>query len=689
MTIHRPSLIALFLLSLPLTGQLKAQAVVHVSSYGAIPDDGVDDILAIRAAIAALPTSGSILRFDPGTYDIKPLTTLGAPAGLGGPGGNDPIATVIFPISGKSGLTIEGNGAILLCHEFDETRGFFVNYYDLFGIANSSFVTVQDLTVNMSRLPFSIGTCTGVTYIPTNLRLNRILVVMNPGFRNLPNALGMRIHAMTSRRGGAPAGQIFYNLQQWTPAPPVPPADFSVAWQNGGTILRIQGNWPITLPPLRSLSSYPGYVMSSNLPGGSIPDPLAQGRLKVGDEVIFAHAYRFYNAFDFQNCSNSLVSNLTVYSWPGKALRMLQDQDTVIDGLQVLPDPQLGYGVSTTGEAMVLRNCRGSLQVVDCKLEGMLHDGVNVYTDLLRKAPAQPGAPTTIDVENAIQGRFFQSGHVFEFYDASMIPLGTGSLSATSTNILPPPLPALHRLVFTSLPVPKTSIAYVCSLDESPFTDVSGLEVSNNFGVGLLVRRDANVLNGLFDHVSGSALEIGPSILIHQLGTFPAGQIPALGSHLTGPGGKNVLVDFSEFSFCNRGAGLRPYSEGTINIQTAIYTEATTTVVTRTSGIFGSVTGVTLRQLNMSGSGGATIAMRSANAVTIEDSSFGPCGDLGFLLPANLPFGAGRFAGDSLIFSHNAGDVLIQGNSASGFLNPDRTWAPMYGFYSKMGNSGF
>jgi len=44
----------------------------------------------------------------------------------------------------------------------------------------------------------------------------------------------------------------------------------------------------------------------------------------------------------------------------------------------------------------------------------------------------------------------------------------------------------------------------------------------------------------------------------------------------------------------------------------------------------------------------------------------------------------------SLISSQNAGNVLIQNHQGSGpFLNPDRTWAPMYGFYSKVRNNGF
>jgi len=101
----------------------------------------------------------------------------------------------------------------------------------------------------------------------------------------------------------------------------------------------------------------------------------------------------------------------------------------------------------------------------------------------------------------------------------------------------------------------------------------------------------------------------------------------------------------------------------------------------------GSFLRVTLSALDIQGTGGATIVNRSVDTVTIDNCILGPCNDLGFLLP-NLPLGAGRYAGESLMFSHNAGTVLIQNNQGSGFLNPDRTWAPIYG-YSKVGNVEF
>ncbi len=48
-------------------------AVVGVTAYGALPDDGKDDTAAIRKAAAALPAGGE-LKFAPGVYSVSSLT---------------------------------------------------------------------------------------------------------------------------------------------------------------------------------------------------------------------------------------------------------------------------------------------------------------------------------------------------------------------------------------------------------------------------------------------------------------------------------------------------------------------------------------------------------------------------------------------------------------------------------------
>ncbi|MFC7619151.1 glycosyl hydrolase family 28-related protein [Microlunatus sp. GCM10028923] len=67
---------------------------VHVRDFGARPDDDTDDTEAIRAAIAAASATGrpTVVRFDAGTYRLRPDTERGAS----------------LPITGAAGLTLAG-----------------------------------------------------------------------------------------------------------------------------------------------------------------------------------------------------------------------------------------------------------------------------------------------------------------------------------------------------------------------------------------------------------------------------------------------------------------------------------------------------------------------------------------------------------------------------------------------------
>ena len=66
-----------------------AAAVIDVTTYGAIPDDSVDDSLAIRKAIDAAPANSTIY-FPRGTYLLAGVT-----------------------INGRTGLTLSGDGSTL------------------------------------------------------------------------------------------------------------------------------------------------------------------------------------------------------------------------------------------------------------------------------------------------------------------------------------------------------------------------------------------------------------------------------------------------------------------------------------------------------------------------------------------------------------------------------------------------
>jgi hypothetical protein len=126
---------SLFLLLLILMYSLASANIIHVSDYGAVANDDIDDTEDIQAALAACSTSGATLNFSAGTYLVQ------------GSGTGNPI----FVMDGYHNLAIDGNGAILSCENWDI----------VFYAQNSSQISVSDITIHWERdLPFSYGTIT-------------------------------------------------------------------------------------------------------------------------------------------------------------------------------------------------------------------------------------------------------------------------------------------------------------------------------------------------------------------------------------------------------------------------------------------------------------------------------------------------------------------------------------------------
>ncbi|MEZ5987992.1 MAG: hypothetical protein R3F30_02470 [Planctomycetota bacterium] len=648
---------------------VRAQAVIQVSSYGAVVNDGQNDLQAIRAAIDDLPASDAILRFEIGTYDLypreEPPTGLGTPT----PAGVFPVKTM-FGLVSKARITVDGQGAVLMCHDFLPDQPINSSYYNLFACTDCTDIEIRDLTVNMSRLPYTIGTCTQIAGDPvvTNVANRYFRIDIDPSFFATGSLQNMTMHTLLNWRSGHPNGQNFYYVQQ-QPAKTFG-SDFYVGQITSGTIHDIKGRFPIgpgTFP------NDPGWVMMNELkaPGAIGPDD--HGRLQLGDQVVIAHQSSYYIAFMFVDCTRSFLTSLTVHTWPGMAVNLLRDRDVVIDGLQVLPDPARPWPVTTTADAIHVANTAGTLQVHDCHLEGMLDDGFNSYVNALPVTAIvySNGVPTV----NAVP-RFplwiFDPGSTWEFYDQDMIPLGTRPLvlSQNVTN------PSTHLLTFASVPI--GNIAYVCNLSHFPdTTEIVGTTVARNRGMGLILRRNTHVDQCLFEWITGSGIVVSPSIGLWD----------------EGPGGSNVLVEGSLLQYCNRGWGLHDggATEGTISVKTHKFVNGAWT-----TGPVGSIQDVVLRNLTIQDSGGALVCVRSTNRFTIDQCALGACNDLGYLLTDRTADpqdgGRDRYAAESLLFFTESQDITITNNFFTGagtYLNSDRTWPMIFGFYTKTNNTGF
>ncbi len=90
------------------TAQSKLRDVVSVKDFGAVGDGVTDDTAAIKAAADAL-TSGQTLDFSKGTYLIS----------QSGAGSTDDYGKKVMYLSGKTDITIRGDGATIKCVNHD------------------------------------------------------------------------------------------------------------------------------------------------------------------------------------------------------------------------------------------------------------------------------------------------------------------------------------------------------------------------------------------------------------------------------------------------------------------------------------------------------------------------------------------------------------------------------------------
>lgn len=111
---------------------------VDITTFGAVANDGKDDIAAVKAAIQECAKGGPVtLVFPKGQYDFFPNTDPNVPGGKGD----------MFSFSHLDGLTVDGRSSTLMLHGVTGVMGF--------GACKN--VTVKDLTVDMDCAPFSQG----------------------------------------------------------------------------------------------------------------------------------------------------------------------------------------------------------------------------------------------------------------------------------------------------------------------------------------------------------------------------------------------------------------------------------------------------------------------------------------------------------------------------------------------------
>ena len=635
-------------LSLFLVGTLPGQVTqsIRVSDYGAHPDDGLDDIAGIRAAIAAIPNNAAFVElvFEQGVYDLNARSVLGLPQT-----GKELFS--FYNENRKVGdLTIVGNGAVLVGHGFninDPMGG--KAWYTLFHFNGGTTVNgqdvklldlhIQDLTVTMSRLPYSMGTCSNVNkVVQGNLKDSYFDVSIDPIFADISDL--MSVEMLTHYPiPGHPGGFNFFYVQ-----------DLSQS-----AFLR---NLGFTPGGISNEYRFSGDYSSNNDVGHRLLDELPDnqntndhGKLYVGDRVLFVHHYGGNTAFSAAACKSIDVVNTTVHHWAGMGFGIHYSSDLSFSGVTIAPDPQRApsYPMSTTHDGVHLRAISGTVQVNDCVFAGMGDDAFNLYTpmDVIRCRDASNGY-----VEVKCKGAcLYHPGELFEFLDQEGFPLKTDTLKQSNLSLQCSPNTSEYlRLQFNNS-IPANAV-YICNLSQHPNTvSIQNCTVDRNQGNGFLVRRNVTIENCSVVGAPATGVTVGPSV----------------GFWNEGPSGKQITIRNCSFTDLGYGDGFGHPWEGAVTIGGFRMLNQVWTY-----GSQGCVNDVLIDNCDFSNVGGANVVCRSTNTITIQNCAFNDSSFWGYLL--TYPAEAKR-AAESLLFFSKTGSVSILNNelaNGASYKNLDR-----------------
>lgn len=159
---------------------------VHVSMFGAIPDDGLDDCLAIQKAIDRCASQpGCRLIFDKGQYEIQEE--------------NPESEIKHLSFEGVKDLQVIGNGMELLCSG---------QVYP-FSLAHCKGISFENLSIDWKRVPWSVGEIRSVSG-------TELIIAVEPDFPvdGTEPAVAINEFDPATRQPKAGGQEIYYDIEQ-------------------------------------------------------------------------------------------------------------------------------------------------------------------------------------------------------------------------------------------------------------------------------------------------------------------------------------------------------------------------------------------------------------------------------------------------------------------------------------------
>lgn len=316
---------------------------INLSSFGAIPDDGIDDSDAIRAAIKfCRETPGTTLYISAGIYNFRDEEAIKIEyEAISGQYGED-VQGHLFKVdapyvkaldlSGSQNITIEAEGATLLLE----------GWYETISIVGAHNIIVKGLAIAHKRPPYTIGTITNVSDKYFDMHIDTLR------YPFLEDNITGRIH--------------FFDVEKQR--------IYTGAWHEKKELINKE--------TIR--------VHSSAHP-------------KISDLCILRHSAHYRASIFIKESSDIVIENVKIHSQPGMGIVGHRSENITMRNLQVIPES--GSVISTNTDATHFTSCKGKIILDACKFGGQGDDCSNIHNYYWSVYKGSENNQVSIAVENA------------------------------------------------------------------------------------------------------------------------------------------------------------------------------------------------------------------------------------------------------------------------------------------------
>lgn len=314
---------------------------LYLRDYGAIADDGIDDVRAVKKALADCKTLGAKkLVLEKGQYDFYP--TFAGERYCYISNNDEGLKRIAFDLKDINDLTIDGQGAQFMFHGFMSP----------FVLEGSNNIIIKNLSIDYSRTFHSEAIILGYDAEGMDVEiLENFPYRVRSGTLIFTDGQQEKGELTTVSKGVAygSSHMLEYDTEKRETAYMV--KDFYFSNINGFPAKKLEGR-----------------KVRIRVPG-------VKGT--IGNTMVFGPNHRKYPGFVVSDSKNISFNNIILHHAGGMGILGQRSHNITVDSCQVTPSK--GRMISVTADATHFSNCTGKITLTNNLFENQKDDATNIH----------------------------------------------------------------------------------------------------------------------------------------------------------------------------------------------------------------------------------------------------------------------------------------------------------------------